>query len=236
MSGPQPGPYPQYPGGGGMPPAQPQRPLPDTVRNAFYLMLGGAALQVLGIIAGVAQIGEIRKQVREQLADDAGTTQSTVDAAVTTAVVFIIIIGLVGAGLWIWMAFANKAGKNWARITGTVFFGIATLGALFSLVSLASDSSGMAGSSTVAGNVISLLGWAVGLAVVILLWHNRSSEFFKPQAEYGYGYQPPGQTYPSSGPAPGQTYPPQGPPPPPQQPPAGPPPPGGGPGSMPPPQ
>jgi hypothetical protein len=35
MSGPQPEPYPQYPGGGGMPPAPPKPPLPDTVRYAF---------------------------------------------------------------------------------------------------------------------------------------------------------------------------------------------------------
>jgi hypothetical protein len=220
-----------------MPPAPPERPLPDTVRYAFYLMLGGAALQILGIIAGLAQMGEIRDQVREQLADDAGTTESTIDAAVTTAVVFIIIVGLIGAGLWLWMAYANKAGKNWARITGTVFFGIATLGTLFTVAGAASGSSAMAGNSTGLSTAITVLGWLVGLATVVCLWHTRSSEYFKPQAQYGYGYQPPGQSYPPSGPAPGQTYPPQGgQQPPPQQPPAGPPPPSGGPGNMPPPQ
>jgi hypothetical protein len=31
---------------------------------------------------------------------------------------------LIGVGLWIWMAQMNKAGKNWARITSTVFFAI----------------------------------------------------------------------------------------------------------------
>ena len=43
-----------------------------------------------------------------------------------------IIFGLIGIGLWLWMAYANKAGKNWARITATAFFGLDTLSVLTS--------------------------------------------------------------------------------------------------------
>lgn len=230
MTDPQPGPYPQYPGGGGMPPAPAKPPVPDTVRNAFFLMLAGAAIQVLGILVLFTQTDAIRDAVRESLSDQPGVSESTVDAGVTLGITLGVVFGLIGAGLWVWMAYANRAGKNWARITGTVFFGIATLGVLSNLAS--SANSAMAGSSTGLGTAVSVINWLIGLAVVILLWNKKSSAFFKPQDQYGYGYQPPqdpNYPYPSSGPAPGQT-----PPPPAGPPPAGPPP--QGPGDMPPPR
>lgn len=222
MSDPQPGPYPQYPGGGGMPPAPAKPPLPDTVRYAFYLMLAGAALSAIGLLAGLAQIGQIREGLAESMREtNPAVTQETIDAAVTASMVGVVIIGLVGIGLWIWMAFANKAGKNWARITGTVFFGIAAFFTVLGLLFSASGAGASMGSTeTGLGTVINILSLLVGLAVVILLWHRGSSHHFKP-AESGYGYQPPGQApgypYPPSGPAPGQTAPPQAAPPQPPQ-------------------
>ena len=38
-----------------------------------------------------------------------------------------IVLGLVAAALWLWMARANGHGRNWARILSTVLFGLATL-------------------------------------------------------------------------------------------------------------
>src|SRR5260370_33451800 len=37
------------------------------------------------------------------------------------------IAGLIGAGLWLWMARGNKRARSWARVLATVFFGLATL-------------------------------------------------------------------------------------------------------------
>ena len=223
-----------------MPPAPAKPPLPDTVRHAYNLMLAGGAVQALGILVLFTQTDQIREAVRESLRNEPNVTERTIDAGVTLGITLGVVFGLIGAGLWIWMAFANKAGKNWARITGTVFFGIATLSALTNLASAGDDNSAMAGTSTGLGIAVSLLNWAIGLAVIILLWHPKSSGYFKPRAEYSYGYQPPGQQgypYPPSGPPPGQ-QPPYG-----QQPPPGQPPGGGqphdqdrGPGEMPPPR
>jgi hypothetical protein len=147
--------------------------------------------------------------------------------------VTIVVVGLIGVGLWLWMAFANRAGKNWARITATVFFGISTLSVLSGLAVRASDSTMSVGSSsTTVGTILNILMWVVGLITIILLYNKRSNTYFKP-VSYGYEYQPPGAAsgYPATGPgpAPGQTAPPPSAPPPA-------PPPSGGPEDMPPPR
>ena len=77
-----------------------------------------------------------------------------------------------GVGLWIWLAQRCKAGKNWARVTGTVLFGIDTL---FQLISFTR-------SAALAGRIPGLIVWLVGLGAVILLWQRPSSDYFKGQA------------------------------------------------------
>jgi hypothetical protein len=235
MTGPQPGPYPQYPGGSGLPAQQPKPPLPDPMRNAFYLMLAGAALQAIGLLSALAQIGTIRDQIAERVLTQPNPQNIDVDALVNVTIAVIVVFGLLGIGLWIWMAFANKAGKNWARITATVFFGILTVSLLINIAARSSDSTMTAGSSSTAiGTILTVLTWIVGLAAIILLYNRKSSAYFKPPSN-AYGY-PPGPTsgypYPPTGPgpAPGQFGPPPAPAPPPG------PPPSNGPENMPPPR
>jgi hypothetical protein len=79
-----------------------------------------------------------------------------------------IVGGLVGAGLWVFVARACHSGKGWARITGTVLFGIATVQGLSSLV--APEAALVKG--------FWLVVWLVGLGAVVLLWQGSSSAFF----------------------------------------------------------
>jgi hypothetical protein len=79
-----------------------------------------------------------------------------------------IVFGLIGIGLWLWMARANKAGKNWARITATVFFGLDTLSVL----------AGLRQAEPAVSRVFSLLVWLAGLGAVVLLWQKISSAYF----------------------------------------------------------
>jgi hypothetical protein len=185
--------YPQYPGQVGMP-AKP--PVPQTVQNAFYLMLAGAALQLVSGIAVLGSTSKIRDTVRSQHPD---FTTTQVDNAVHAGVAIAIVGVLIGMGLWIWMAFANRAGKNWARITGTVFFGIDCLSLL---VGLAASSSSTMNTTKDSGFsvAVGILIWIVGLVTVILLWNKQSSAYFKP-GQYGPGGGVPQYPYPYGDPS-----------------------------------
>jgi hypothetical protein len=192
MAYPQPGQYPaypQYPGPSGMP-AKP--PAPQTVQYAFYLMLAGAALQLLSGIAALGSVSKIRDTLRDQHPD---YTSTQIDSAVRIGEAFAIILVLIGMGLWIWMAFANRAGKNWARITGTVFFGLDSLSLVISLAASGSNAMSTTKASPF-GVVVNILVWLAGLAAVILLWNKQSSAYFSPPQQFGpggpggYGYPP----------------------------------------------
>lgn len=212
MAYPQPGQYPaypQYPGQAGMP-AKP--PIPRTVQNAFYLMLAGAGLTLIGAIIGLTQTSTIRDTIRTQHPD---YSSSKVDAAVHAGVAFAAVFGLIEVGLWVWMAFANRGGKNWARITSTVFFGISCI----SIIGLLAASAGGSGpfsaqKASGIGVAIGVISWLVGLAAIIMLWNKQSGPYFKPPqfgapgAPYPYPYPTGQQPMP---PVPGQPGGPQSP-------------------------
>jgi hypothetical protein len=205
----QPGAYPgipSYPGGAGLPP---KPPLPPTVQRAFQCMIVGAVLSVVGVVVSFIQLGSIRSTLEKGLPND---SPSTIDSLVTATIVAAVVVALIEIGLWLWMAFAAKAGKNYARIVGTVFFGINAAGTLFATVGFfatsdsGTSSSTFASSDTSLGQVTDWLTFFVGLAAVVLLWRKESSRFFKPEPLYpAYGY--PGYAgypgYPGYGAAPG---------------------------------
>ncbi|WP_336080943.1 hypothetical protein [Nocardia sp. SSK8] len=175
-----------YPGQPGVPTGP--RAVPPSVQNAFYLMLAGACVTLLAMIYSFTVID----QTRSEVLDASGGVLRGADLDLVMSVSMGIGVGtsLITAGLWVWMAFASRAGKNWARITGTTFFGINAVMFLFGILA-ATFSSGL-----VLGHLFGAVGVAIGLATVILLWTGRSKEFFAP-APVGYAPYP---GYPATGP------------------------------------
>ena len=98
-------------------------------------------------------------------------TSQHINNLVSVEIVVVVIAGVIGVGLWVWMARMNAKGRNWARITGTIFFGLNTLDLLGVFARSASAI------SAVFGIVI----WLVGLGAVIMLWRRDSSAYFKRQ-------------------------------------------------------
>jgi hypothetical protein len=200
MSQQPPGPYPAYPPPypGGPVAMPPKPPAPQTVLRAHYCILAGAALSVVSIIVTLTQTGAIRSALETS---DTAASQSTINTLVTATTVAACVIGALEIGLWIWMAFATKAGQNWARILSTVFFGLSAAGTAFGTLayfagsSSSSSSTTFASSDTTLGQATSWLTFLAGLAAIILLWNKESTPYFKPPVAFypgPYGYPYPG--------------------------------------------
>jgi hypothetical protein len=196
MSQQQPGPnpaFPQYPGGAvGLPPSP---PLPQSVRRAHYCILAGGVLAVLGIVATLTQTNAIRGVLETS---DPNSDQNTINSLVTATIVIACVFGLVEVGLWVWMAFATKAGKNWARVLSTVLFGLNALSTLISTLAYSANSASSSSASTFSssdttiGQVAAWLEFLAGLAAIILLWNRQSSPYFRPRPAFSpgpYGHQ-----------------------------------------------
>ncbi|KQR11910.1 hypothetical protein [Cellulomonas sp. Leaf334] len=138
---------------------------PSSVTRAVQLMYVGAALSVVGIIVAWAT----RSQLSDQLAAASPTlSPDDVESATTISLAFATVVGLVGVGLWLWMAAANGAGKSWARVLATVFGGLGVLSSVYSLTT----GTGI----TIAMQVVSLV---LAVTILVLLWRPASSEYFR---------------------------------------------------------
>jgi hypothetical protein len=95
----------------------PQTPSPpQRLINASWLMCACAAIQVIVLIIELATIGNLKSV-------DRYLTSSQFNAAVGKDV----LLDLLVIGLWVWMAWANRRGRPWARIVATVLFGLHAL-------------------------------------------------------------------------------------------------------------
>jgi hypothetical protein len=142
-------------------------PAPPPVVNAVKLMYVGAAVSTVSLIISLADIGGVKTAIKKAKPSWTAAQVNQYDRFLITVA---IVSGVIGIGLWLWMARANNQGKNWARILSTVLFCLATL----DLIGVFSQP------KTVLGLVFPLLTWLVGLGAVFLLWRPESSAFFKP--------------------------------------------------------
>ncbi len=156
--------YGQAPGYSQAPAAPVTRP--PAMDNAVRLMQAGAVIAVIGLIISLLDRGAIRDAVEKS---DSTLTSSQVDSAVAAATVFGIFFGLVGAGLWLWMAAANGKGKKWARIVATVFFALSALSTIY----------GFATPGAALTKVISIIQFLIGAGAVYFMYRKESSAFYE---------------------------------------------------------
>jgi hypothetical protein len=143
-------------------------PAPPSVLNAVKLMYVGAAVSTVSLIVSLADIGGLKTAIKKAKPTWTATQVNQYDRLIVSLA---IVSGLIGIALWLWMSWANKNGKNWARIVSTVLFCLATL-----------DLVGVFGQpKTALGLIFPVLTWLVGLGAVFLLWRPESTAFFKPQ-------------------------------------------------------
>jgi hypothetical protein len=161
-------PYPTAP----QPPQAPQRrEPPGSVMNAVKFMYAGAALTLVSLIIGLTTVSSIKKAIIKDFPHD---TASQVHKLEVGDVIILVVIQLIGIGLWIWMARANQSGHGYARIVATVFFGI------YTLLTLANFARPHASISL----AFSVLVWLVGLGAILFLWNKNSAAYFAKTPTY----------------------------------------------------
>lgn len=157
--------YQPYPGATQMP-ETPPRTVPPSVRQAVKAMYGGAAASLIYLIASIVTVGSTKTAIQKRFPN---LTASQVTTEQHVLLIAGVAGGLIAIAAWILIARACQAGKNWARITGTVLFGIGTLDAVGGLINPVA----------VPVKILAFVIWAFGLIAVIRLWQAASSTYFK---------------------------------------------------------
>ena len=146
---------------------------PPSIRNAVRFIYAGAAIQALSVILDIVAFhGRIQSFLTTSSATPLTANQLNSDEAV--GVGFLVLGGVVGASLWLWMAGKNKAGRRWARSFSTVLFAIFTV-ALVAIV---------AQRVAVGDKIIPVAEWIVGLLAIVQLWHRESSDFYAARSRH----------------------------------------------------
>ena len=145
---------------------------PQSVLRAVKVMYVGLAASLLGIIIDMTTLSSTRSEILKR---NPNYTTAQLNTAEHVEIGFFIVGGLIGAALWLWMAQSCKAGKGWARIVSTVFFGIDTLSVLV-------GATGMSGGGL--ARFYGFVVWVIGLVAIILLWQRSSSEYFRGAPRY----------------------------------------------------
>jgi hypothetical protein len=154
-------------GARGNQPLQPsQGPAPRSVEISVKFMYAGAALSLLSLIVALTTLGSEKKAIEKAFPK---YTASQVHSAEAVNIAIVLLAGIIGIALWLWMARATGTGHNYGRITGTVLFAIYTLNLA---AALARPHASLA-------LVFDLLVWLAGLGAVVFMWRRESSVYFR---------------------------------------------------------
>jgi hypothetical protein len=130
---------------------------PRPVRIAVRLMCLGAVLTLADVVTVLVTLGGVRWAA----AHDLGAGQWPL--VMLTQVDFWLASAPIGAGVWLWLAWANGRGYPWARSAFTAFFVLLTIALLFGL---AKDASPYTWADVIATTVL----WLAGLAAMLLIF------------------------------------------------------------------
>lgn len=147
-------------------PAENRPPVPASLRNAVRAMYAGAAVAVAHAVSYLVTVSALKTAIRQK---HPTLSVSGLNTAANVAVIIGTVAAFVAALCFIWIARSCLAGKNWARITGTVFFAISVVVTVYNLSS----------PGTTVSQVLVLIENLAGLTAVVLLWQGASSAYFR---------------------------------------------------------
>jgi hypothetical protein len=143
---------------------------PRVVRDAVRLMCLGAVLTLAASVTIWVTLGRVRSGF---VHDPAAGQWHTF---MLTQVVPLLASAPVGAGLWMWLAWANGRGYHWARPAFAAFFGLLTTVVLFGLgEGGGEDAVTYIWPDAIATAVL----WLVGLAAAVLIFSEAASPYYQ---------------------------------------------------------
>ena len=141
--------------------------IPPTVTWAILTLFAHAALHFL-----VPPIMEIQRNLfveqfqRMNPGRSASQVAITVKSVLTAGLIYHLIFGI----LFIWLALKIRAGRNWARIAGSVVLVLGGIGTFFSFSSLTP--------TPALYKTLNIISWFLALATLGLLWLPRESRAY----------------------------------------------------------
>lgn len=150
--------------------------IPAKLQRAVWLMYAGAVLTLASIPLNLAD----REQMAAGLRDNPQgqrMSEAEINAFIDAVYGLTIVLGLIGAGLWLLMAVFNKRGKNWARLTAS---GLGLLNVMFNLW-LISGAVQAGASLLTPPAMVSILIFAVSIVALVYLWNPGVRDWFERQ-------------------------------------------------------
>jgi hypothetical protein len=145
----------------------PGRP-PRAVFTAVRLMCAGAAAELVFLITVVVTAGGVRAGFARAHPGATADQWSSVTFQLTSAEV----TASVCVVLWLWLAWANGRGQDWARLVFTAFFGLTTAKLI---ITLADGAAAYAQADLIAGAVV----WFVALTSMTLIFSRKSWPYYR---------------------------------------------------------
>ena len=150
-------------------PARKPASVPMAVRAAVGLMCAGAVLTLADVVTVLVTLGGVRWAA----AHDLGAGQWPI--VMLTQVDFWLASAPIGAGVWLWLAWANGRGYHWARTAFVAFFVLLTIVPFFGL---GRDALPYTGADVLATAVL----WLVGLVAMALIFSQTASLYYQRRA------------------------------------------------------
>jgi Domain of unknown function (DUF1707) len=148
-------------------------PTPQAVRAAVGHMCAGAVMTLAVAVIVLATLPGVRSAAVHDLAAMQWPT------VVLTQVGFWRATAPIGAGVWLWLAWANGRGYHWARPAFVTFFCLLTIVVFFGLgEGLGKDALMYTLPDVIAAAVL----WLIGLAATLLLFSETASPYYQRRA------------------------------------------------------
>jgi hypothetical protein len=151
--------------GGFRPPGPPGPPpaVPGTLDAVWWLVIANAVLGFVGLAYTLTHRDEIIDRIMARRDIDAALARTAANIGITIAIV----LGVGFAIFFIFLAAKTRAGRNWARVTLTVFLALGILGGL----------SNLAGNNPSFTRSLGGLDLLIDLAALVAIWLPPSNAY-----------------------------------------------------------